>query len=195
MKNVPQNMIPRKRGWSLPANVTGSSPYRYHQPDLIYGSGFKPIGVKGGIGGALSQPAEFAGRYVYEHYGGVEKTRAIGLKAQYEFNKLSIQAKWQIINTFMVSKYYAKALPQNVFPGKKKQNKKFNYAYSKQYEQYPRSKYIDPHNCSCTRSKRRGKYNSNYYRFKQRSTKQYRKQSKFRKFQRYNQRKYSKWYY
>ncbi len=88
-----------------PANVTKQVPARYHQPDLLYGSKFKPVGVKGGIAGALQQPVEYLGRYAWENYGGVEKTRALAWKAQKE---VPIWFKKEIVNTFWFKKYYAK---------------------------------------------------------------------------------------
>ena len=46
----------------------------YHN---IYTVHLVSCGAKGGIYGAIAEPAEFAGRYAWEYYGGTEKTRAL----------------------------------------------------------------------------------------------------------------------
>jgi len=85
--------------------IDNPKPYRYHQPDLLYGRGYQPVTPKGVLAGALSQPAEYLGRYAWRHYGGTEKTRALALKAQRE---IPLYLKKQIIHRYYFDKYYAK---------------------------------------------------------------------------------------
>ncbi len=67
------------------SNASSTIPFRGWVPDIsIKNPG---LGVKGGIGGALSQPAEVAARYAWKYYEGDRKSRALAHKAQWEFKK------------------------------------------------------------------------------------------------------------
>ena len=90
---------------SAKGNQTRYGPFKSWSPDLSTGKGARPVTPKGGIAGAFSQPAEYLGRYAWEHYGGTEKTRALAWKAQKE---VPIWFKKQIVNTYWFNKYYAK---------------------------------------------------------------------------------------
>ena len=83
--------------WTAKYNATSrTGPYKSYQPDLLTrGRGFtstKPSGITG----ALSQPAEYLARYAWKHYGGTQKTRALGLLAQKEFNTRYF--RWRMYN-------------------------------------------------------------------------------------------------
>ncbi len=99
----------QSRIWT-PSNVTQGYPYRVHQPDLIYGQGYKPIGIKGGITGALGQPVEYIADYAWKRYGGEQKVRALILKAQHDLPPYMRAKflKWAMYNYG----YNAKTLPK-----------------------------------------------------------------------------------
>ena len=94
----------KKRGLYSATGTRENSPYKTYLPDLQYRSRYaSPVG-KGGVTGALGQPAEYIARYAWKHYGGTEKTRALGLLAQKE---IPIWIKKQILRKYHYNKYYA----------------------------------------------------------------------------------------
>lgn len=110
-----------------PRSQKYDSPYRYWMPDIhTKNPGF---GIKGGVTGALQQPAEYIGRYAWRHYGGTEKTRALAWKAQRE---IPLWLKKQIIHRYYWDKYYAKTLQKKTHVktnGKTKKSTRFQSKY------------------------------------------------------------------
>ena len=84
-----QNTKSKTRKWkssfAYPTGESQDSPYRYWVPDLhTKNPGF---GIKGGIAGAISEPAEFAGRYIYENYYGDLRKQQFERYARIEYQK------------------------------------------------------------------------------------------------------------
>ena len=100
------------------------SPYRYWTPDIhTKNPGF---GAKGGILGAFQQPAEYLGRYAWEHYGGTEKSRALSWYYQKELR--TRYNRWTMYN-------YG-------FPKKNAYEKQTYAGYPKYKDATPRNRYL-----------------------------------------------------
>jgi len=121
------------------------SPYRYWVPDLHVKN--PSYGGKAGIYGALSEPAEYLARYAWKHYGGTEKTRALGLLAQKTWKERYF--RWRVYNYG----YAPKVPKKNGKNGLARKTKKSTFVQGKYY--YRKQKCVHPYDRNCAR-KRKG---------------------------------------